>query len=148
MAPRPQGRIAAAALGIVQHSHPRPVEDSVAQPDLGSVAHNDETALATALGHRSHPGEGPKGGVISAADRPGSLGEQGREGDRADPGQRTQNGYVAGSTILSTRLGLAQGRAELLEFACRLMCVFRAKSAANSGMKSATDSDLISAIPI
>jgi len=27
-------------------------------------------------------------------------------------------------------------------------CVFRAKSAADSGMKSATDSDLISAIPI
>ena len=84
----------------------------------GQRTHNDETALATALGHRSHPGEGPKGGVISAADRPGSLGEQGREGDRANPGQRTQNGYVAGSTILSTRLGLAQGRQELLEFAC------------------------------
>ena len=29
-----------------------------------------------------------------------------------------------------------------------LACVFRAKSAADSGMKSATDSDLISAIPI
>ena len=27
-------------------------------------------------------------------------------------------------------------------------CVFRAKSATDSGMKSATDSDLISAIPI
>jgi hypothetical protein len=27
-------------------------------------------------------------------------------------------------------------------------CVFRAKSAADSGMKSATDSDVISAIPI
>jgi hypothetical protein len=29
-----------------------------------------------------------------------------------------------------------------------LVCVFRAKSAADSGMKSASDSDLISAIPI
>ena len=28
------------------------------------------------------------------------------------------------------------------------VCVFRAKSAADSGMKSATDSDLISALPI
>jgi len=30
----------------------------------------------------------------------------------------------------------------------RSTCVFRAKSATDSGMKSATDSDLISAIPI
>jgi transposase len=30
----------------------------------------------------------------------------------------------------------------------RIACVFRAKSAIDSGMKSATDSDLISAIPI
>jgi hypothetical protein len=29
-----------------------------------------------------------------------------------------------------------------------IACVFRAKSATDSGMKSATDSDLISAIPI
>jgi hypothetical protein len=28
------------------------------------------------------------------------------------------------------------------------LCIFRAKSAGDSGMKSATDSDLISAIPI
>ena len=115
MATRPQGRVAAAALGIVQHSHPRPVEDSVAQPELGSVAHDDDAALATALGHRSHPGEGPEGVVISAADRPGSLGEQGREGDRADPGQRTQNGRVSRSAVLGARLGLAQRRAERLE---------------------------------
>src|SRR3954454_10247265 len=32
-----------------------------------------------------------------------------------------QNGYVARYTVLSARLGLAQGRAELLELACRLM---------------------------
>src|SRR3954453_760839 len=32
-----------------------------------------------------------------------------------------QNGYVARSSVLSARLGLAQGRAELLELACRLM---------------------------
>src|SRR3954470_14572985 len=32
-----------------------------------------------------------------------------------------QNGSVARSTVLSARLGLAQGRAELLELACRLM---------------------------
>jgi hypothetical protein len=31
---------------------------------------------------------------------------------------------------------------------CQAGCVFRAKSAADSGMKSATDSDLISAIPM
>jgi len=30
----------------------------------------------------------------------------------------------------------------------RRVCVFRGKSATDSGMKSATDSDLISAIPI
>jgi hypothetical protein len=30
----------------------------------------------------------------------------------------------------------------------RRACVFRAKSATDSGMKSATDSDLMSAIPI
>src|SRR6185295_11690950 len=55
----PEGGIAAAALGIVQDSHPRPVEHSVAQPDLGGVAHADKAALATALGHRRHPREGP-----------------------------------------------------------------------------------------
>ena len=32
-----------------------------------------------------------------------------------------QNGYVARSTVLSARLGRAQGGAELLELACRLM---------------------------
>src|SRR3954468_18151022 len=32
-----------------------------------------------------------------------------------------QNGYVARCAVLSARLGLAQGRAELLELACRLM---------------------------
>jgi hypothetical protein len=34
------------------------------------------------------------------------------------------------------------------QIALELGCVFRAKSATDSGMKSATDSDVISAIPI
>src|SRR4051812_27876848 len=59
---RPEGGVAAAARGVVQDSHPRPVEHSIAQPDLGGVANRDQAALATALGHRRHAGEGPEGG--------------------------------------------------------------------------------------
>src|SRR3954453_11237714 len=75
---RPEGSVAAAALGVVQDGHPRPVEHSIAQPDLGGVAHRDDAALATALGYGRYTGEGPEGSVVSAADRPGGLGEQGR----------------------------------------------------------------------
>src|SRR3954447_9604608 len=60
---RPEGSVAAAALGDVQDSHPRPVEHSVAQPELGGVAHRDDAALAAALGYGSHAGEGSEGGV-------------------------------------------------------------------------------------
>ena len=63
------------------------MEHSIAQPDLGGVAHGDQAALATALGHGSHAGEGPEGGIVPALDQPGSLGEHGGERDRADPGQ-------------------------------------------------------------
>jgi len=35
-----------------------------------------------------------------------------------------------------------------IAFRRKIRCVFRGKSATDSGMKSATDSDLISAIPI
>src|SRR3954469_21231109 len=77
---RPEGSVAAAALGVVQDGHPRPVEHSVAQPDLGGVAHRDDAALAAALGYGGHAREGSEGGVVAAADRPGSFGEQGREG--------------------------------------------------------------------
>src|SRR3954470_9656315 len=75
---RPQGRVAAAARGVRPGAPPRPVEHSIAQPDLGGVAHQDDAALAAALGHGSHAGEGPEGGVIAATDRPGSLAEQDR----------------------------------------------------------------------
>src|SRR3954463_10982674 len=61
---RAEGGIAAAALGIVQDSHARPVEHSVAQPYLGGVAHRDDTALAAPLGYGRYAREGPEGGVV------------------------------------------------------------------------------------
>ena len=54
----------------------------------------------------------------------------------------TEDIALAASAVVDLLLGpLRFGRG-------RLDCVFRAKSAGDSGMKSATDSDVISAIPI
>src|SRR4051794_13347108 len=99
----------------------RPRSRRVAQPDLGGVAHRDDAALAGALGYGGHAGEGSEGGVVPAADRPGSFGEQGREGDRADPGQRMQDSCVARPAALGCRGLVAQVRAELIELAFSLM---------------------------
>jgi len=118
---RPEGSVAAAALGVVQDGHPRPVEHSVAQPDLGGVAHRDDAALAAALGYGGHAREGSEGGVVPAADRPGSFGEQGREGDRADPGQRMQDGCVGRRTALWRTGPLTQACAQLIQLALGLM---------------------------
>src|ERR1043165_546370 len=59
MTARPQGLIAAAASAVVQHGYPRPVKHSVAQSDLGGIAHDHDAALAAALGHRRYAREGP-----------------------------------------------------------------------------------------
>jgi hypothetical protein len=77
---RPEGLVAAAALGVVQHGHPGPVEHGVAQSGLGGVAHDDEAGLAAALGHRRDAGQGPERGTVSATERPGGLGEQDGQG--------------------------------------------------------------------
>src|SRR3954463_9941488 len=62
----------------------------------------------------------PLGLVTPPADRPSRLGEQGRQGDRADPGQRMQDGRVARRTA-GRGSALTQGRAELIELALGLM---------------------------
>jgi hypothetical protein len=118
---RPEGLIAAAASAVVQHGYPRPVKHSVSQSDLGGIAHDDDAALATALGYGCHAREGPEGRVISTRERPGGLGEQGGERDRADPRQRTKDSRVARSAVLGSGVGLAQGCAELIELARGLM---------------------------
>src|SRR3954471_17357023 len=102
--PRPEGLIAAAASAVVQHGYPRPVKHSVSQSDLGGIAHDDDAALATALGYGCHAREGPEGRVISTRERPGGLGEQGGERDRADPRQRTKDSRVARSAVLGSAL--------------------------------------------
>src|SRR3954470_15481970 len=56
-----------------------------------------------------------------AADRPGSFGEQGREGDRADPGQRMQNGCVGRRTALWRRGPFTQACAQLIQLALGLI---------------------------
>jgi hypothetical protein len=53
-------------------------------------------------------------------------------------------GWQAGADQALRRRGLDDGDGAR---AAPVFCVFRAKSAGDSGMKSATDSDLISAIP-
>src|SRR4051794_14314836 len=68
-----------------------------------------------------HAREGSEGGVVAAADRPGSFGEQGREGDRADPGQRMQDGCVGRRTALWRRGPLTQACAQLIQLALGLM---------------------------
>src|SRR4051794_4356286 len=55
---------------------------------------------------------------------------------------RSRGGYGTKACVIADRRGRA------IAFALAPGCVFRAKSAGDSGMKSATDSDLISAIPI
>ncbi len=119
-----EGLIAAAAFAVILHGDAGPVEHRLAQLDLGGIAHDDETSLAATLGHRGHAREGPKGRVVSTRERPGSLGEQGGERDRADPGQRTKDGRVARSAALGSGVGFAQGCqgcAELIELARNLM---------------------------
>src|SRR3954451_13156849 len=53
----PPPLIAAPASAVVQHGDPRPVKHSVSQSDLGGIAHDDDAALATALGYGCHARE-------------------------------------------------------------------------------------------
>src|SRR3954451_14180422 len=73
--------------------------------------------LAAALGDRGHARQGSEGRIVPARKRPGGLGQQGGERDRTDPGQRTKDGRVARPAVLGSGIGLAQGRAELIELA-------------------------------
>ena len=47
----PQGLVAGTALGVVLHGDAGSVEHGLTQPDLSSVAHNHDAALAAAFGH-------------------------------------------------------------------------------------------------
>jgi hypothetical protein len=49
-------------LGLSDHFTPDagPVEYGLAQPLLSVMAHHDDAGLATPLGNRRHPGQGPE----------------------------------------------------------------------------------------
>ena len=62
------------AFWIVLHRDAGPVEYRLAQPFMGGVAHDNDAALATALGDRRHSRQGPEGLVVPAGERAGRFG--------------------------------------------------------------------------
>src|SRR5262252_2915447 len=88
-------RSAPAAELVVLDGDARPMIDRAAQPHVAGLAHDDDAALATALGHRGDAGQGAQGVIISPAQRLGSLGEQRGEDDPPDTRQGSQDRHVA-----------------------------------------------------
>ena len=85
------------------------------------VAHDDDVRLAAALRHGRNARQRSKRGIVSAAQGPRRLGEQGGEGDSADPRQGLEDGDIAWLAALSFRCPFAQLRAELIKLALSLM---------------------------
>jgi len=111
-----QGFVPTLAFRIVLHRDTGPVEYGLAQPLLSGIAHHDDAGLATPLGNRRHPGQGPERTVVPASEWPGRFGEQSSEGSSADAGQRRENGSIARRRSAS-RLCLGQRGAEAVQFA-------------------------------
>ena len=116
--------IATAAERIVLDSNPRPVIDRAAQSHMASLAHDDDTALATALGHWGDPGEGSQRVIISSAHRLRRFGEQRGEDDPSNTWQGSQDRHVALLGRLSRRRLLLTGgelAAECIEATVRFL---------------------------
>jgi hypothetical protein len=62
------------ALWIVLHCDAGPMEYGLAQPGMGGIAHDNDAALAAALGDRRHTGQGPEGLVVPADEWTGRFG--------------------------------------------------------------------------
>ena len=120
MAARPQGVVAAAALGVVLDSHPGPMKCGLAQAGLGGMTHNDDARLAAALGDGRHARKSSECRAVPAHERSGRLGGQDGKGAAADTGQRREDGGIAGFTARCW-FCLGQGGAEFIGLALGLV---------------------------
>ena len=91
---------------------------------MASLAHDDDAALATALGHWGDPGEGSQRVIISSAHRLRRFGEQRGEDDPSNTWQGSQDRHVALLGRLSRRRLLLTGgelAAERIEATMRFL---------------------------
>src|SRR6516164_7026485 len=65
--------VASAALAIVLSGNACPMIDSVAQSNVGGVAHDDDMRLTAAFGHRRYARQCPERLIVTTAKRPRSL---------------------------------------------------------------------------
>ena len=87
--------VAMSAALVMLRGDARPVIDSAAQPHMAGLAPDDDAVLAAAPGHRSDPGQGPQGVIVSPTQRLASLSEQRGENDPSDARQGSQDSHVA-----------------------------------------------------
>src|SRR6516162_3853492 len=85
---------------VVLCGNARPVIDGAAQPRMTSLTSDDSAAFAAAFGHRGDAGQGPKGVIVSSAQRLTRLGEQRGEDDPSDTRQGSQDRHVALLAVL------------------------------------------------
>jgi hypothetical protein len=62
------------AFRIVLHRDAGPMEYGLARAYMGGMAHDNDGALAAALGDRRHAGQGPERLVVPAGERTGRFG--------------------------------------------------------------------------
>src|SRR4051812_6119813 len=74
MATCAQRFVSAFAFWIVLHGDPCPVEYGFAHPCMCGIAHDNDAALAAALGERCHARQGPEGLVVPADEWTGRFG--------------------------------------------------------------------------
>jgi hypothetical protein len=99
------------AFWIVLRRDAGPMEYGFAQPRMGGITHDNDAALAAALGNRRHSRQGPERLVVPAGQRTGRFGQQGGEGGFADARQRSENGSIAWRLCRrGSNLGYTQGR--------------------------------------
>jgi len=115
----PPGIVAASALGGIPDDHASPVEHSLAQPDLGGVAGDDDARLVAAYGGRRKPGKGSERRVVPARKRSIRFVEQDGKRAQANTGQRREDGGITWFATLC-RIDLSQGGAEFARLALGL----------------------------
>src|SRR5215469_3632668 len=84
-----QGGIASFGLRIVLGGATCPMIDSLAQPNVSRITHNDNARLAAALGDRSGAAQCAKRWIIAPAQRSGPFGDQSGKVDPAN----TRHGF-------------------------------------------------------
>src|SRR5215211_8716407 len=89
-----KGRVFRLASRVVLHSDAGPMVDSIAQADMGGLAHEHDPALAGSLGDGSHPRQTAKRLVVSPPQSLEGLGQQCGEDNPSDPGQGSEDRHI------------------------------------------------------